>query len=127
MKGKQLCNRLMNQPWLGVNLCGAVKRSYHLRPVYLIQTTKSADVVKRMVPPTVVSRYMGRMERLPVVVERGGEIIPYATMGEHPPLPPSLVVPAIIGVGISIATMVAITFGVAHAVNKEEERWRGEE
>ena len=127
MRGKQLCNRLMNQPWTGVHMCGAVKRGAR-PPYYHIGTTKSATMVQRLVPTTVLTRWRGEVMRLPVVVKKEPMAMAYASLGQQQqPLPKSLLVPAVIGVGISLATMAAVTFGLAYAVNKEEEHWRGEE
>jgi hypothetical protein len=55
-------------------------------------------------------------------------VIPWSVRGlgqERPQLPPSLIVPAVVGVSISLLTMLVITYGLAVAVSREEERRRG--
>jgi hypothetical protein len=121
MTGDELCNRLMNQPWLGVNICDARKLPYG-QPYYHVGTTKSAAVVKNMIPVTVLTRYAGQMMRLPVVVEQGSEIVPYASLGEAVDMPKAFLVAGIISVGVSVGLMTLITYGIARQIKKEEER-----
>lgn len=118
MDAKVLCNRLKNQPWTGVYACG-VRRSARGAPYYAVNTTLSPASMRSLIPPTVLARWHGETVRLPVRVEYRARS--YNALGEEP-LPSSMLVPALIGVGISIATMCAITFGVAYAVSKEEAR-----
>ena len=67
---------------------------------------------------------LGRTYRAPMAIN----VIPWGMRGlgqEQPQLPRSLVVPAVIGVSISLLTMLGITYGLAVAVKREEERYRG--